>query len=315
MIIKSCKSFELSDQDIEQIYNLYDIVFHEKRDSNFFKEQYLNTALGYSFHAVAEEDGKIVGHNVYVPFFYYKNNERFLLALSIDAMVHPDFQGQGIYSKLLYACEELAKKEGCKIRIGFPNENSYPIQTKAFKYHDFGTLDIYFLPHRLSKLNSLLLPIEWLSRVVNKIKYSKNFSRVDFEPVIFPIRRDRKSFDKYRFNWFGGNYQIVEKEKCTFVYRAAKFKGISALFLMDVYPLSKQNFDLATKYLFERERDYPFIIYVGHLPFKPSMYKIPKKVEPKHFHFVGVALDEKFNNKEILDINNWELNLSSYDLL
>lgn len=319
MVIRSCKSTEFKDSEISQIYDLYEAVFKERRSNDFFKEQFMNTALGYSYHAIAEDNGKIVGHNVYVPFYYLKKSERFLLVLSIDAMVHPDYQGKGIYSKLLKACESLAVSEGCKIRVGFPNENSYPIQTKAFKYHDFGTLDIYCLPVKPSSIKSLLIPFDWVSKIVAKIKMS-GVSREDQEHPIdnksYIIKRDRSAFDHYRYKWFGGDYSYIDNEKYKAVYRKYVFKGVTAIFLMDVFPLDKIYFDNAVKTIYSKHHDVPFIFYVGNLKFSPkSMFKIPKFIEPKHFHFVGKFLDDKFKTSEFLDINNWELNLSSYDLL
>lgn len=316
MIIRSCKSTDFTDDEIMKIYNLYEIVFKEKRSKDFFYQQFMNTPLGYSYHAVAEIDGEIVGHNVYVPFYYLKGEKKFLMALSIDAMVHPYHQGKGIYSKLLKACEDLAVSEGCKIRIGFPNENSYPIQIKAFKYHDFGTMDTYCLPIRPSSVKSFFRPFDWLTKLIAKNKINSSSTNDNHDTPQYLIRRERDSFDKCRYNWYGGDYQILNAQDFKAVYKKSSFKGIDATFLIDVYPLNRNNFDLAVKYIYSQMPNTSLILYVGNLKFRPkTMFKIPKRLEPKCFHFVGKVLDKEYETPEILDINNWELNLSTFDLL
>ena len=45
------------------------------------------------------------------------------------------------------------------------------------------------------------------------------------------------------------------------------------------------------------------------------MIKVPRKLEPKRFYFLGKVLDESFENESIYNIKNWDVNLSNYDLL
>lgn len=46
------------------------------------------------------------------------------------------------------------------------------------------------------------------------------------------------------------------------------------------------------------------------------MVKIPLKYAPKNFNFVAQILDKKeVIQEDVLDIHNWDVNLSSYDLL
>ena len=106
MNIKVKRTHEISDEEIIEIYDLFYKVFRKKRDVCFFREEFSNNPKGYSYHALCyNENDKIVGHNVYIPFLYKKCNYEFYLALSTDAMVDPVYQGQGIYRKLLQSCE------------------------------------------------------------------------------------------------------------------------------------------------------------------------------------------------------------------
>lgn len=308
---------ELTKAEVSAIYRLFEVVFEKKREDDSFFEEFGNTSKGYSYHAIGVENGEIVGHNVYVPFRYLKDGQPFFLALSMDAMVHPAYRGKGLYRKLLMACGEAAMADGCKMRMGFPNDNSYPIQVKYFKFDEIGSLDTYCLPIRVggvSKRVSFLNPLsKFFASFIILFSHLSQRSRKEYS---FRFRKDRSDFDEHRYKWFGGDYQIVERNGFKFVYRNSDFKGIQATFLMDVYPLSKRNFDEACRCIYSLEKQTPIILYVGKLPFKPlSMLRIPHCVEPKHFHFVGKVFDENFLGTEVLDIKNWEVNLSNYDLL
>lgn len=315
-IIKK-KSTDFTDVDIENLYLLFQIIFHKQRTINEFKNQFLNTTLGYSFHAIAKDGEKIVGHNVYIPFRYFKNNEPFLLCLSVDAMIHPDYRGKGLYKKMLNACEEMAKAEGCKMRIGFPNDNSYPVQVYGFKYNDIGRLKTYCLPIKVGKLNNKLRFFNTLSKSLSRfLILMSNFSKSTNEKD-FIFKKDVNDFNKYRYKWFRGKYEHIDIDNVKIIYKDSKFKGLPATFIMDIYPMNKHNFDLGVREVYKRVKSYsPIILYVGNIDFIPlSMIRIPHKVEPKHFHFVTKIFDKDVIGEESFDIKNWDLNLSNYDLL
>lgn len=54
----------------------------------------------------------------------------------------------------------------------------------------------------------------------------------------------------------------------------------------------------------------------GDLDFVPvSLIKIPHRFEPKHFHFTCNLIDKSYFDDTLYDIKNWDVNLSSYDLV
>lgn len=316
MEIISKLSSDFTKDEIQQLYDLYEVVFGERRSESFFYEQFFNTSKGYSYHAIAVDNGKIVGHNVYVPFEYLKDDESFNLVLSIDAMIHPEYQGKGIYGRLLKSCESLAFTDDIKIRIGFPNENSYPIQMKAYKYYDFGTLDTYFIPLKPSHFKPVLKFLDPLAKCIVKYKNRKK-ANLPSQNLDARFRRNPDSFNSYRYKWFGGNYKIVKLPGgLRFVYKKFCFKGVEASFLMDYSPKTRFAFESACRYIVQNDSESTGLFYVGNLPFMQScLFKIPKFMEPKKFHFVAKVFDPDFFASDGLDINNWDINLSSFDLL
>ena len=101
-------------------------------------------------------------------------------------------------------------------------------------------------------------------------------------------------------------------------WKVADFEGVKAAFLMDFYPVSSANFNKAVRAMFNAENaNVGIFLYVGNLPFAASsMVKIPLKYAPKNFNFVAQVLDRNLVNiEDVLNMNNWDVNLSSYDLL
>ena len=244
MIFVIKKTTDLLSTDIRLILNLYESVFHKRKCYNEFIDEFSQNDFGYSIHAICYDKEVVVGHNVYIPMMYNRGSESFFAALSVDAMVHEDYQNRGIYHRLVMECEEAAKKIGCKIRLGFPNNNSYPIQIKKFGYREIGQLDTYILPVKLDLFSSkyrifdiFSIPLSFLLIHVSKI--SKYF-RTSYN---FLYHKSRETFDLYRYKWFNGNYNIIDDNDVKFIYKEYNFKGKSAFFLMDVFPMSKKNFE------------------------------------------------------------------------
>ena len=111
---------------------------------------------------------------------------------------------------------------------------------------------------------------------------------------------------------------------CKYVYRIEdhkdrhqNFNPVKTAFLLDVYPMNRSNFEFAVRSIYqERSKDIDLIMYVGDLDFVPvSLIKIPHRFEPKHFHFTCNLIDKSYFDDTLYDIKNWDVNLSSYDLV
>ena len=114
-----------------------------------------------------------------------------------------------------------------------------------------------------------------------------------------------------------GNYSIVHLPDLDFVYKVEDYEGTRAAFLIDVTQKSAKNFCKAAKYIWKQEKkNCDIVLYVGVLPFGCTGFiKIPRKYEPKKFNFTAVLNSTIINKKEFNDINNWDMNLSNYDLI
>lgn len=314
-----CKTTpEISDAEIEEIYHLFYEVFGKRRDCRTFREEYGNTPLGYSYHSLLlSDDGRIVGFHSCMPFYYLNGDKRFMAALGIDSMVKKEFRDFFNFHDLITECQNRLKNDGCVLRIGFPNDNSYPILKKGLKHRDIGRLSTYCLVRNIGSLNSRLRWANFFSRCFSYGQYVLSYFSRSRRSCEFRYRKERESFDACRYKWFGGDYRRVSVAQAQGIYKIEDHEGVRTAFVMDVFPLSRYTFDAVVRAVYKREhRRIDMILYVGKLPFSPlSLLRIPHRFEPKRFNFTCKPLVSGVFDDTLYHIENWEVNLSNYDLL
>ncbi|MBP5505193.1 MAG: GNAT family N-acetyltransferase [Bacteroidales bacterium] len=315
LIVK--KTIELTDGEIVRINQLFNSVFGHVRTVEVFKNQYLNTPLGYSYHVMMYEGDELIGFHSGMPFYYENKGQRFIAGLGIDTMTaegHRDFFN---VRDMFAACEKAMKAEGCVLRIGFPNDKSYPVLKKGFKYKDIGKLDTYFLPIRIGGIKHYFRLLNPLSKFFSWCVIQLSRFSSDREVCVYQYQKESESFDSIRYKWYGGDYRIVTIEGVTAHYRVLNHEGVQTAFIVDVEPRCKALFDAVVREVYTREhKSIDLVMYVGHLSFKPmSLLKMPHKFEPKHFNFTCKPLDNESFDDSLYDINKWNVNLSNYDLV
>lgn len=312
------KTFEILDEEIIAIYDLFERVFGQKRDVTTFRENYSNTPLGYSYHSILlSDDGEMVGFHSCMPFYYRKDGEQFMVALGIDSMVKKEHRDFFNFHDMIIRCQKRLKEDGCVLRIGFPNDNSYPVLKKGLKHRDIGKLTTYCMIRNVGAVKQGLSRLNILSHCLSKLQYLCSFLSVGYKQYEFKYHKDRLTFDKVRYKWFGGHYERVNVKGSDIVYKVELYNGVNTAFLLDVWPLSRSAFEAAVRHIYRKERKkIDMIIYVGMLPFTPiSLLTVPHRFEPKHFNFTCKPLVKDYFNDSLYDIRNWDVNLSSYDLL
>lgn len=315
------KTIDLTDSEIERICFVFENVFEGvKKDKEEFKNEFLNTCLGYSYHGLLFNDMKeIVGANTYIPFDYIINGKNSLVAVGVDTMVMEQYRNFDNIMNLVSEGRKILRAENFFLNIGFPNENSYPLYKKAFRDKDIGDLSIYVLPYKIGGIKKSLKCFNFLSIFFSNtlLFLSRIFTNKKCNNKL--IKRDLISFEKTRYNWFDpADYKKCKNGEVNYSYKIKNYEGVDCAFLFNVYPLNKKNFDEAVRNIKKKEKMYcSMIMYVGNLHFYPmSMIKIPKKFEPKTFHFVGSLLQKTdIETHKIYDVSNWDVDLASYDLI
>lgn len=319
LIVK--KTTELTEAEISQYCLCFKRVFDREKDTSVFLSEFAHTYLGYSFHSLLmDEKGAVRGGYTAIPMTFEVNGENMLFAFGVDLMIDVDLRSDvANLLSIVKANDKALKEAGVKVFYGFPNDNSYKVNLAFIRMKDICPLDTYILPWKVGDVNpsmKVLNPFSWLF-VKMMLLYSKLSS--DSKVSSYPIRKKQPDFDKSRYQWFKPEeYRHYQDEEMTCHWKVSHFEGIKAAFLMDVYPMSKKNFDKAVHIAYEEcHLQVGLLLYVGLLPFTPmSMIKVPTKFNPKNFHFVAKILDKNAMSKDMLtNRENWDVNLASYDLL
>lgn len=319
LIVK--KTTELTNAEISQYCQCFTRVFDREKDSSVFRSEFANTCLGYSFHSLLiEEDGTVRGGYTSIPMTFEVNGETMLFAFGVDLMVDVDLRSDvSNLLSIIKANDKVLKEAGVKCFYGFPNDNSYKVNLAFIRMKDICSLDTYILPWKVGDAKAALKILNPFSFLFAKMlllysKISKNDTIINY-----PIHKKQPDFDQSRYQWFTPeDYRHYQDDEMSCHWKVSHFEGIKAAFLMDIYPMSKKNFDKAVRIAHKECHDkVGMLLYVGILPFTPNtMIKVPIRLNPKNFHFVAKILDKTSLAKELV-INgaNWDVNLASYDLL
>ena len=108
---------ELSSSEWRQIVALFESVFERENSIERLKEAYTQNVLGYSFHAIIEDDDQIVGLNSYVPAYYLFKGEKMLFANSVTSMVAKKYRDFFSFFDMVKAAYSYMAKNGVSFVI------------------------------------------------------------------------------------------------------------------------------------------------------------------------------------------------------
>jgi GNAT superfamily N-acetyltransferase len=95
------------------------------RTREFFAWKHLDNPFGRSFLLVAEHEGRIVGLRAFMRWTFQVEHGLIPAVRAVDTATHPDYQGQGIFSRLTLAALEELQHEA-QFVYNTPNEKSRP---------------------------------------------------------------------------------------------------------------------------------------------------------------------------------------------
>lgn len=307
------KTTECSQSELNEMNDLFNKIFDRDRSLQIMLNQYTKNPLGYSYHSLILDKGKIVGMNVYIPVFFRKNGEKVLFADSIDSMVDKPYRDYFNYHDMVQTAYKKMKEDGVKFVYGYPNDMAYPVVVKSKLMKEIGRMYTYCLPFRIGGVKPAFKCLNWLSEAFCWFWVYCGSLLSSTKTTSYIYEKDLESYNITRYQRNDGVYNVHNG----FVYKIQEFEGVRAAFLLDVFEKSGRNFCNAVKYILRNEKsNIDIIIYPGLLSSSINgMIKIPHKYEPKHFVLTGKLLDKNFGSDDIWSIYNWDTNLSNYDLI
>ena len=315
------KTNELSPAEVSAYCDCFERVFGRVKDSKTFQTEFANSSVGYSIHSLLIEDnGIVVGGYTAIPMLYEINGREVLFAFGVDLMIDEGYRDDvSNLLKIIKVNDKAMKELGVKCFYGFPNDNSYKVNLAFIRMKDVCSLYTYILPWKIEAVKPSLKFLNPFSTLFAKLMILCSKMAVSKNVIDHAIHKKQPNFDKSRYLWFKSDeYYHYQDENMTCHWKISNYEGKEAAFLMDVYPMSKSNFDKAVRIAYRNcKKKVGLLLYVGYLPFKPcSMIKVPMKLAPKNFHFVAKILDKSVLTSEMVyNGYNWDVNLASYDLL
>lgn len=106
-----------------------------------------------SIRVVALDGKKVIGFQSWVLWPYTRGDRVFSSLQSRESLIHEDYRGQGIWTRMLVLGNQLATERGIDFFVGFPHERSLPGLIKAGWKH--------------------ILDLQWFARLVHPSKLWK----------------------------------------------------------------------------------------------------------------------------------------------
>ena len=318
-----CKlSTQLSEKEMLDFCRSFEKTFegHHKPVEEF-KNEYFNSCLGYSFHILLKNDKDvIVGGYCAIPFYYNVKGERMIFAAGADFMIEKEYRNdfKNVFNIIKFT-ESFLKDNQVAFLYGLPNDLSYQLNMSLMRMKYISSLNTYILPIKIGDAKQSLRWLNPFSAFFSKLLLALSRFDCSTKIVNYPIEIDRTSLSKFRYKWFNpDNYYAYSDDNFSCYWVISEFEGIKACFLLDVYPFSNKYFNQSVRTMVDKMKNrVGLFLYVGFMNKTPiSVIKVPAKIQPKKFRFVGKILDKrKLSEDFVLDIMNWNVNMANFDLL
>ena len=323
MEIKVYKTTELTDKDWDQIVAGFNKSFNRITTGENLANFYKSNELGYSYHAVCYENGKIIGFTSILPFQYLHKEQAFKAGLSCSSFVLKEYRSDVfIFKDMIDSLKEEGVKHGYLVFLGVPNKNSHKYSIVLLGAQNVGYLPYYALPLNLftvlgKKKNK---PFEiFIATCVYIFCYINKFlSHIfNFKEKMSAYRLlITENFHQKRFS--ASFYSFSKKKNIKFWYRIVNENNIKTAYLMDF----RENENRTNKALCNavwsilRTEQVDIILYVGTLRMKQGvLLKTPSKFVPKPLPLTYIILD--IDNKQqfetMSDLNCWDFGLMNFD--
>jgi len=307
---------ELSSKEWSDYTYGFNNVFKKNFTSDYFKNKYFKTSLGYSIHGILFHKDKIVGMFTAIPRQYIINNHEITIGLGCDAFILKEHRRDEYFLKQMadVVTSKLGNM-GINHFISIPNKNAYPYWIYYGSWKDIGKLNYYVLPLKVSKLLGKYKFIDFftfysLKLVIAFFAFFCPNQKKQSEKIIH-LKQDQK----YLSERYNSEYLIRKvSDNFSFIYRIYNEGHVRTAYLIECIPLSKSNITTALNQIIdENGQTIDIVMYIGIIDNPPFfLIKVPEKKEPRIQRFIGFTIDNSFD-KDFFSINSWEIGLANFD--
>jgi hypothetical protein len=305
---------ELIPAEIFAHTRLFQEVFGKPCPEDLFLRKFARNCLGQSVHSLMFHDGELAGAFSAIPVRYRFFGQTLLFANTADLMISPRHRGsmprlqtlaEGLYTALA--------REGVSFVFGSLRDEMFQVHRAVSGWRAAGKIHYYAAPFRLP----------WLGPATALLRRFSSAQRASGDPS-FPIEKvNDAAFADYRYQVLPTAYRNVTLPGGGAVYVKDLYYPVAGIpanirlgLLIDVFPLTKTNFDAATAAIRKMEPQLGALAYQGYLPFQPrEMIPVPARFEKPSWTLGGRILLPAMADERVFDIANWNINLSNGDLV
>ncbi len=169
--------------DEDEILVLYESSYGREKGMARWNWHFRQNPFGKSHVVLAFAGTECVGQYALSPMPLSLGESDSRAWIAYDHMIHPDFQGQGLYAQIeRFASASLPEPWP---HYGFPNQKSFPILTGKFGWLSLGKLDVYVRSATLGygrRRHWWMGPASLAVRAWDRV-FAPGARRMDFAPV------------------------------------------------------------------------------------------------------------------------------------
>lgn len=310
------RTTDLSVGEKGQIRDLYNRVFEKERSIEWFEQRFLRSPKGYAYHGLLLHENVIVGSFTAIPYRYNYFGKQLMFGLSVDTMIAPEHRGGKTalvnMANLVY---QALIDDGIPFIYGFPNERFYRHEKETLGTRDIGRLNFYILPRNVGAVIPKMKPLNGLSRLLAGMMSSLPTIKHAADCKYNIEKVNDREFEKHRYDDTYNTIELGGSAKCIYkIYEEER--NVKTLYLIDVVSLTTGTFKEAIKRVYKTvAKSIDIIIYVGKLPFRPMpLVRIPRSAEPQKIMMTGKILIPEVVDESVFAIENWNVNISNFDV-
>ncbi|EAZ96275.1 hypothetical protein FBBAL38_02610 [Flavobacteria bacterium BAL38] len=220
------------------------------KDDEWFYWKFRDNPFGESILACAMEDNVIVGCVALGMQDFVCQENTIKAAMSFETFVHPNYQGKGIFKKLIDLAETESRNRGIKFLLNFPNSNSLP----GFKKSGWRSIDcseywikgsdFFKILFNIRDIRKSFLPNPSNLKSLNKDKLSLlndfNKDNLSFESIL-----NEKYIEWRFFKYPMSEYAIINNDDLFSIARVGYRGGLKESQVLTVKNKSQKNISIS----------------------------------------------------------------------
>lgn len=125
-----------------KILDLFELVFKKRITYDYWKWRFLDNPLNIILIKLMWDKEMLVGHYAVSPIHLNYKNKILISGLSMTTMVHPNYNGLGIFPQLANSLYKELTNKNINLVWGFPNPNSHKTFIKYLGWNNISLIPI-----------------------------------------------------------------------------------------------------------------------------------------------------------------------------